>query len=297
MCLARRPISASRSRGRRGTCWYVWFDAPIGYVASTAQWCERNGDSLDRWWRSDQTEIHHFIGKDITYFHTLFWPAMLKTAGFSLPKKVHIHGFLTVNGKKMSKRDGTFVLAATYLRHLPTGAYRYYLASKLNPRVDDLDFAVSDFVGKVNSDLVGKVVNLGEPIGQIPRPDGPLREIPCRRRLVSARRLGGGRDRRGLRGMRLRQGHAVDYGVGRSSQLVCRAVGALDTEKGSAAGRAIAGRLHDRDQPVSADRRISFAGLANVEAADGRTTGCCDRALEGFAVALDRRAHSEVPAT
>ncbi|MEX0977867.1 MAG: methionine--tRNA ligase, partial [Pirellulales bacterium] len=91
-----------------GHYWYVWFDAPIGYIASTAQWCRRHEQKLDDWWRSREVEIHHFIGKDITYFHTLFWPAMLKTAGFSLPAKVHVHGFLTVDGEKMSKTKGTF---------------------------------------------------------------------------------------------------------------------------------------------------------------------------------------------
>ena len=89
-----------------GNYWYVWFDAPIGYIASTQQWCDRNGQQLDDWWRSPECEIHHFIGKDITYFHTLFWPGMLKTAGFSLPKKVHIHGFLTVDGRKDVQNQG-----------------------------------------------------------------------------------------------------------------------------------------------------------------------------------------------
>ena len=143
-----------------GHYWYVWFDAPIGYMASTRQWCDRNGENFDDWWRSDKTEIHHFIGKDITYFHTLFWPAMLKTAEFSLPRKVHIHGFLTVDGEKMSKTKGTFVNAATYLNHLDPAYLRYYYASKLGPRLDDLDLNLDEFVAKVNSDLVGKVVNL-----------------------------------------------------------------------------------------------------------------------------------------
>jgi len=143
-----------------GNYWYVWFDAPIGYIASTRQWCDRHGESLDDWWRSDRTEIHHFIGKDITYFHTLFWPAMLKTAGFSLPRKIHIHGFLTVGGEKMSKSKGTFLLASTYLKHLNPSYLRYYYASKLGPRVDDIDLNLDEFVTRVNSDLVGKVVNL-----------------------------------------------------------------------------------------------------------------------------------------
>ncbi len=143
-----------------GNYWYVWFDAPIGYMASTAQWCNRTGERFDDWWKSDQTEIHHFIGKDITYFHTLFWPAMLKTAGYSLPRMVHIHGFLTVNGEKMSKSKGTFVRASTYLKHLDPSYLRYYYASKLTPRVEDLDMNLEEFVAKVNADMVGNIVNL-----------------------------------------------------------------------------------------------------------------------------------------
>jgi methionyl-tRNA synthetase len=143
-----------------GNYWYVWFDAPIGYVASSAQWCQKHGQKLDEWWQTRQVEIHHFIGKDITYFHTLFWPAMLKTAGFSLPAKIHVHGFLTVDGEKMSKSKGTFVLASTYLNHLDPVYLRYYYASKLGPGLDDLDLNREEFVAKVNSDLVGKVVNL-----------------------------------------------------------------------------------------------------------------------------------------
>ncbi|MGY8746463.1 MAG: methionine--tRNA ligase [Pirellulales bacterium] len=143
-----------------GNYWYVWFDAPIGYIASTQQWCDRNGDTLDNWWRNDAAEIHHFIGKDITYFHTLFWPGMLKSAGYSLPTKVHIHGFLTVNGEKMSKSVGTAFKANTYLDHLPPAALRYYYASKLGSRLDDIDLNFDEFISKVNSDLVGKVVNL-----------------------------------------------------------------------------------------------------------------------------------------
>ncbi|HCK53166.1 MAG TPA: methionine--tRNA ligase, partial [Planctomycetaceae bacterium] len=143
-----------------GHYWYVWFDAPIGYMASTHQWCQANGEDFDTWWRDPETEIHHFIGKDITYFHTLFWPAMLKTAGFNLPTKVHIHGFLTVDGRKMSKSEGTFVQASTYLEHLNPAWIRYYYAAKLGPRLDDLDLNLDEFVTKVNTDLVGKVVNL-----------------------------------------------------------------------------------------------------------------------------------------
>ncbi|MEZ6129505.1 MAG: methionine--tRNA ligase [Planctomycetaceae bacterium] len=144
-----------------GNYWYVWFDAPIGYIASTADWCQRVGDDLEAWWDSESdAEIHHFIGKDITYFHTLFWPGMLKTANLNLPQKVHIHGFLTVGGEKMSKSRGTFVMASTYARHLPPGVLRYYYASKLGAGLDDIDLNLEEFVTKVNSDLVGKVVNL-----------------------------------------------------------------------------------------------------------------------------------------
>ncbi len=140
--------------------WYVWFDAPIGYMASTRQWCDRTGEEFDDWWRSEETEVHHFIGKDIQYFHCLFWPAMLKTAEFNLPSKVHIHGFLTVGGEKMSKSKGTFVKAETYLKHLDPSFLRYYYAAKLGPRLDDLDLNLEEFVAKISADLVGKVVNL-----------------------------------------------------------------------------------------------------------------------------------------
>ena len=143
-----------------GHYWYVWFDAPIGYLASTWQWCKRHGEEFDRWWRNPETEIHHFIGKDITYFHTLFWPAMLHVAGYNLPTKVHIHGFLTVGGEKMSKSKGTFVMASTYLKHLDPAYLRYYYATKLTHKVDDLDLNPEEFVHRVNADLVGKVVNL-----------------------------------------------------------------------------------------------------------------------------------------
>ncbi|TWU55352.1 methionine--tRNA ligase [Rubripirellula reticaptiva] len=149
-----------------GNFWYVWFDAPIGYIASTAQWCEINNEKLDDWWKSDDCEIHHFIGKDITYFHTLFWPGMLKTAGFSLPTKVHIHGFLNVDGKKMSKRDGTLVSAESYLKYAHPSYLRYFYATKLSTRVEDLDLGIEEFADKVNSDLVGKVVNLASRVGK-----------------------------------------------------------------------------------------------------------------------------------
>jgi methionyl-tRNA synthetase len=143
-----------------GHHWFVWFDAPIGYMAATAEWCEQAGESFDDWWRSSETEIVHVIGKDIQYFHALFWPAMLKSAGFPLPSRIQVHGFMTVNGEKMSKSRGTGYLASTYLEYLDPSHYRYYIASKLGSSVEDMDFNLDEFVNKVNVDLVGKVVNL-----------------------------------------------------------------------------------------------------------------------------------------
>ena len=167
-----------------GNYWYVWFDAPIGYIGSTKQWCQREGEDFDAWWRSPETEIHHFIGKDITYFHTLFWPAMLHVAGFSLPTKVHIHGFLTVNGEKMSKSKGTFIRASTYLEHLDPSYLRYYYASKLSSGVDDLDLNFDDFMNKVNSDLVGKVVNIASRTARFVEKTGLAARIEHRRELL-----------------------------------------------------------------------------------------------------------------
>ena len=162
-----------------GNYWYVWFDAPIGYIASTHAWCKKNAQRLDDWWKNSQVEIHHFIGKDIQYFHTLFWPGMLKAAGFSLPTQVHIHGFLTVAGEKMSKSKGTFVKAETYLSHLDPSHLRYYYASKLGVRSDDIDLNIEEFVSKVNSDLVGKVVNLASRTARFIEDVGLAPQLPA----------------------------------------------------------------------------------------------------------------------
>jgi methionyl-tRNA synthetase len=140
---------------------YVWVDAPMGYVSTTKQWCDKHGKNFDEIWRQDgKAEVYHFIGKDITYFHTLFWPALLKAADFRSPTQVFVHGHLMVNGEKMSKSKGTFIAARTYLNHLNPEFLRYYYATKLNGTVDDIDLNMDDFVSRVNSDLVGKITNL-----------------------------------------------------------------------------------------------------------------------------------------
>ena len=148
--------------GEPGKYFYVWLDAPIGYMASFKNLCARRPElDFDAYWAKDSTaELYHFIGKDIVNFHALFWPAMLEGAGFRKPTAVNVHGYLTVNGAKMSKSRGTFIKARTYLDHLQPEYLRYYYAAKLGRGVDDLDLNLEDFVQKVNSDLVGKVVNI-----------------------------------------------------------------------------------------------------------------------------------------
>ncbi len=145
-----------------GKFFYVWLDAPIGYMASFDNLCAQRPElSFDAFWGPDsRAELYHFIGKDIIYFHSLFWPAMLHGAGFRTPTAVYAHGFLTVNGQKMSKSRGTFIRARTYLDHLDPEYLRYYFAAKLGPGVEDLDLSLDDFVQRVNSDLVGKFVNI-----------------------------------------------------------------------------------------------------------------------------------------
>ncbi|APE29542.1 methionine--tRNA ligase [Halomonas aestuarii] len=144
-----------------GKYFYVWLDAPIGYLASFKNLCERKGLDFDAYWApGSDAEVYHFIGKDIVYFHALFWPAMLHGADFRTPSAVNCHGFVTVNGAKMSKSRGTFIKAATYADHLNPEYLRYYFAAKLTSGVDDLDLNLEDFAARVNSDLVGKVVNI-----------------------------------------------------------------------------------------------------------------------------------------
>lgn len=145
-----------------GKYFYVWLDAPIGYMGSFRNLCERKGIDFDEFWKKDSTtELYHFIGKDILYFHALFWPAMLKNAGYRTPTKIFAHGFLTVNGEKMSKSRGTFITAGSYLKQeLNPEWLRYYYATKLNGTMEDIDLNLDDFVARVNSDLVGKYINI-----------------------------------------------------------------------------------------------------------------------------------------
>src|ERR1700722_18178505 len=144
-----------------GKFFYVWFDAPIGYIASFEAWRATHGASFDDYWRSESaTELYHFIGKDISYFHTLFWPAVLYAAGLRRPTAVFAHGFLTINGQKMSKSRGPFITARHYLERLPPEPLRYYFAAKLGNGIEDIDFNLDDFLARTNSDLIGKLVNI-----------------------------------------------------------------------------------------------------------------------------------------
>ncbi|MEZ9355401.1 methionine--tRNA ligase [Vibrio breoganii] len=148
--------------GEKNKFFYVWLDAPVGYMASFKNLCSKRDDlDFEEYWKKDSTtELYHFIGKDIVYFHSLFWPAMLEGAGFRKPNNVFVHGYVTVNGAKMSKSKGTFIKASTYLDHLDPECLRYYYAAKLNSRIDDLDLNLEDFTQRVNSDVVNKIVNL-----------------------------------------------------------------------------------------------------------------------------------------
>lgn len=156
-----KPYFGFEIPGLKDKFFYVWVDAPIGYISSTWNWCKLNGKDLKDYWQDPKTENYHFIGKDIVYFHCLFWPAMLKTAGYNLPREVFVHGMLTVNGEKMSKSKGTSVTARKYLDHLDPMYLRYYYACKINGNLHDVDLNLEDFASRVNSDLIGKITNLG----------------------------------------------------------------------------------------------------------------------------------------
>lgn len=155
------PYFGFKIPGEDSKYFYVWLDAPIGYIATTEKYCKEKNKNFNSYWHDEKTKIFHFIGKDIIYFHALFWPAMLMETNFNLPNSIFVHGFLTVNGKKMSKSRGTFITARQYLNHLDPQYLRYYIASKLSPDSDDIDLSLEDFHAKVNSELVNNIVNLG----------------------------------------------------------------------------------------------------------------------------------------
>jgi methionyl-tRNA synthetase len=159
------PYFGFKIPGEENKFFYVWLDAPIGYMASAKNYCDKNSLDFDKLWNSDEYELYHFIGKDIMYFHALFWPAMLIGSGFKTADKLFVHGFLTVNGEKMSKSRGTFIRASTYLKHLDPEYLRYYYASKLTDTIDDIDLSTEDFINKINSNLVGKLANLASRSG------------------------------------------------------------------------------------------------------------------------------------
>jgi methionyl-tRNA synthetase len=167
------PYFGFKIPGEENKFFYVWLDAPIGYMASAKNYCDRKGLDFEKLWplhkdrdvSKDEYELYHFIGKDIMYFHALFWPAMLIGSGIKTAEKLFVHGFLTVNGEKMSKSRGTFIKAATYLKHLDPEYLRYYYASKLTDSIDDIDLKTEDFINKINSDLVGKFANLASRSG------------------------------------------------------------------------------------------------------------------------------------
>ncbi|SFX48339.1 methionyl-tRNA synthetase [Marinospirillum alkaliphilum DSM 21637] len=175
-----------------GKYFYVWLDAPIGYLASFKNLCDQREDlNFDDYWApGSDAEVYHFIGKDIVYFHALFWPAMLEGAGFRTPNSINCHGFVTVNGAKMSKSRGTFIKARTYLDHLNPEYLRYYFAAKLTSRVDDLDLNLEDFVFRVNSDLVGKLVNIASRCAGFVKKGGgvlaPMSDAALYQRFVDA---------------------------------------------------------------------------------------------------------------
>jgi len=159
------PYFGFKIPGEKNKFFYVWLDAPIGYMASVKNYCDTNGLDFDKLWNSKECELYHFIGKDIMYFHALFFPATLMGAGFKTADKLFVHGFLTVNGEKMSKSRGTFIKASTYLKYLDPEYLRYYYASKLTAGIDDIDLSIEDFINKTNSDLVGKFANLASRSG------------------------------------------------------------------------------------------------------------------------------------
>ena len=155
------PYFGFKIPGTEDKYFYVWHDAPIGYIAATKNWADKNNTTIEELWQNEEAELYHFLGKDILYFHTLFWPAMLEAADMKQPNYIFIHGMLKIDNKKMSKSKGTFINASTYMKHLDPQYLRYYYASKLSSGIEDINLSLDDFRLKINSDLVGKLANIG----------------------------------------------------------------------------------------------------------------------------------------
>jgi len=161
-CISRdKPYFGFELPDEPGKYFYVWLDAPVGYISATEEWATQNGKTSDDYWKKDDVEVYHVIGKDIIQFHALFWPAMLKETGYSLPDAIFTHGMLTYKGKKMSKSRGDFVTASAFRKHMDPEVLRFYLAGKMGPGIQDFAYSGEDLVAKVNSDLVGKITNVG----------------------------------------------------------------------------------------------------------------------------------------
>ena len=168
-----KPYFGFEIPGEKDKYFYVWLDAPIGYLASAKNWAEKNNmDMKDLWGESSDYEIHHFIGKDIAYFHALFWPALLKSSNIRLPESINVHGFLTIDGEKMSKSNGTFINADDFAENYDGELLRYYFADKFNNSIDDLDFNEDEFIQKINSDIVGKYLNIASRVSKFIEKNG-----------------------------------------------------------------------------------------------------------------------------
>ena len=245
-------------------------DAPIGYMASFRNYCAAHNDVVfeDFWSPDAPTEVHHFIGKDIVNFHALFWPAVLEGSGYRKPTRVHVHGFITVDGTKMSKSRGTFINSGTYLNHLNPEYLRYYFATKSNGTVDDIDITFEDFVQRVNSDLVGKIVNIASRCaGFINRlNDGELSQSIHDPRIVARVRRRGTRDRGVVRIGRLRQSRARNHRARRPGEPVHRAAGAVESRQRGRTRSRRPGGVHARHQSVQGADPVSRARAARDRA-------------------------------
>ena len=251
--LARRAVFRHRNTGRAGKYFYVWFDAPIGYIGSFEAWRAAHAASFDDYWKSEvATELYHFIGKDISYFHTLFWPAVLRGAGLRRPTGVFVHGFLTINGQKMSKSRGTFITAQRFLERLPPEPLRYYFAAKLGSGIEDIDFSLDDFVARTNADLVGKLVNIASRCaGFIERGGGRLAAALPEPALYDEFTVSRRAHCITVRVARLLGRNPRDHGAGRPRQPLRRSAQALGARQRSRARRRSTRNRHPGIESVS----------------------------------------------